>query len=104
MKNVLFVCTGNVDRSPTAQALFDGSPTITARSAGTAPTAPTQLTAALIDWADIILAMEPKHRQAILRLRPDAEPKVICLDIPNIYRHGEPKLKHLLAEKLRQHL
>jgi predicted protein tyrosine phosphatase len=104
MTKVLFVCTGNVDRSPTAQALFTGSTTVDAQSAGTAPTAVTSLSKALVDWADLIFVMEPKHQRAVLTLNPHARQKVICLNIPDIYARGDPELKQLLTQKLKPYL
>jgi len=101
---ILFVCTGNVDRSKTAQEMFDGVEGVEARSAGTSITAPTKLSKKLIDWADIVFVMEHKHQKAVLKLNPEAWRKIECLDIPDIYSHGEPELKRLLIERLRPYM
>jgi protein-tyrosine-phosphatase len=38
-----------------------------------------ELTDELIGWADIILVMEPSHKERIIQDRPDAEKKVLFL-------------------------
>jgi len=101
---ILFVCTGNVDRSRTAQEMFDGVEDVKAKSAGTSITAPTKLSKELIDWADVVFVMEYKHQKTVLKLNPEAWRKVECLDIPDIYAHGEPELKKLLIERLRPYM
>jgi predicted protein tyrosine phosphatase len=63
--NILFVCTANKLRSPTAEAVFAGRPDITVRSAGLDPEAPCRLDAELVAWADKIYAMETHHREKI---------------------------------------
>ena len=101
---VLFVCTGNIDRSRTAQEMYEGIEGLEVRSAGTSMIATVPLTKELIRWADKIFVMEPIHQRAVLRLDPSAGEKVVCLEIPDKYYHGQPKLKLLLAEKLRPYL
>ncbi len=104
MTKILFVCTGNVDRSRTAQEMFDGVEGVEARSAGTSITAPTKLSKELIDWADMVFVMEYKHQKAVLKLNAEAWRKVECLGIPDIFPHGEPELKRLLIERLRPYM
>ena len=104
MVKVLFVCTGNVDRSRTAQEMLDNIEGVKAKSAGTSITAPTKLSKELIAWADMVFVMEYKHQKAVLKLDPEAWRKVECLDIPDIYAHGEPELKKLLIERLRPYV
>ena len=55
---VLFVCTGNIDRSPTAEEIFRSYPGVEAKSAGTSELAPTRISKELVEWADLILVME----------------------------------------------
>lgn len=54
MKHVLFVCEGNLHRSPTAEQLYSTTPEIKARSAGLSYVARTQVTEELLDWADVV--------------------------------------------------
>jgi len=101
---VLFVCIGNVDRSRTAQEMYEGIEGLEVRSAGTSIIATVPLTRELVQWADKIFVMEPKHQRTVLRIDPSAEKKIVCLEIPDIYYHGQPELKLLLKEKLQPHL
>jgi len=100
VRKVLFVCTGNMDRSPTAEWLLKGKEGFEVRSAGTWIYAERRISRNLIDWADIIFAMEEKHKEAILGIRPEAENKVVVLNIPDMYRRNDPELVRILAEKL----
>lgn len=64
---LLFVCSQNLLRSPTAEAVFAEYDEVEALSAGTAPDAATPLSADLIERAEIIFAMEDRHRDALPR-------------------------------------
>ncbi len=97
---VLFVCTGNIDRSRTAQELFNGVKGIEAKSAGTSAQAPVRLSLQLIRWADRIFCMEDQHQAAVLELDPEAKPKVQVLNIPDRYTYAESSLKKLLRKKI----
>ena len=83
--NVLFVCSANLDRSPTAEALFQDAPGIETASAGTNNDAVTPLSEELILWADLIIVMERAHRDKIRkRFRSSLKAqRVVCLDIPD---------------------
>ncbi|MGQ3292713.1 MAG: arsenate reductase/protein-tyrosine-phosphatase family protein, partial [Shinella sp.] len=54
MKNVLFVCSQNKLRSPTAEQVFASWPNIETASAGTNNDAENPLSAEQIEWADIV--------------------------------------------------
>ena len=103
-RNVLFVCTGNIDRSPTAEALLKTKEGFDVRSAGTWSDAPTRISEDLIDWADSILVMEEEHKEAILSMKPEAEAKITVLHVPNMYLRGDPELIRTLKAKLSSHL
>lgn len=99
MKNVLFVCSQNRLRSPTAEQVFSGRRDIEVASAGTNHDADTPLTRELVAWADIIFVMEKAHRGKLQRkfrasLR---KARVICLDIPDDYEFMDQELVWLLA-------
>lgn len=100
--NILFVCTANKLRSPTAQAVFSGRPDITVRSAGFDPEAPCRLDAELVAWADKIYAMETHHREKIRKKFKKVLGKtpVITLGIPDEYEFMQPELVALLKERL----
>jgi len=101
---VLFVCTGNMERSPTAEELFRNEDGLEVKSAGIAPSAPNFLTEDLVAWADKIFAMEEVHREYIARKCPWAVHKVIVLGIPDVYFRNDPELKRLLRERVLLHL
>lgn len=100
--NILFVCTANKLRSPTAQAVFSGRPDITVRSAGLDPEAPCRLDAELVAWADKIYAMETHHREKIRKKfkKVLGATPVITLGIPDEYEFMQPELVALLKERL----
>jgi predicted protein tyrosine phosphatase len=100
MKKVLFVCSGNIDRSPTAEALLRGKGGLEVKSAGTLRSAPTPVSKELIKWADIVFAMERSHKEAMLATEPEAEGKIVVLGIEDQYPRGDPQLVKILKEKL----
>lgn len=70
MVKVLFVCTANKLRSPTAQAVFAEHPGLEARSAGLDAAAVQPLTEELVSWADRLFVMETRQRDIIRRRFP----------------------------------
>ena len=67
MKKLLFVCSENRLRSPTAEAVFSEYEGVEAIGAGTNSDAETPVSGDLIEWADIILVMEKTHRNKIAK-------------------------------------
>lgn len=63
MTNLLFLCSRNRLRSPTAERVFADWPGVETASAGLAPDADEPLTPEHLDWADLIFVMEPVHRR-----------------------------------------
>lgn len=103
---ILFVCTANKLRSPTAEDVFSGWPGIDAISAGTDSNAPRPLTKELVASADMIFAMENHHRERIrkkFKKRP-ADSKIITLHIPDEYERGDPELIAILKDKIEPRL
>jgi predicted protein tyrosine phosphatase len=96
MSKLLFVCSRNQWRSPTAEKVFRELG-YSARSAGTSPNAKHTISAKDIQWADIILVMESKHRDRIkASFRRVLEHKKICvLDIPDEYQFMDEELVEL---------
>jgi predicted protein tyrosine phosphatase len=99
VENVLFVCSRNQWRSPTAEWLFRNDPDIAVRSAGTSPRARRTVTLSDISWADVILVMEPKHKSRLVaEFRHEiGHTPIHVLDIPDDYRYQDPELIELLA-------
>lgn len=103
---VLFVCTANKLRSPTAEDVFRDFPGIEAVSAGTDAEAPRPLTKELVANADLIFVMENHHRERIrkkYKQRP-ADSRIVTLHIPDLYERGDPELVTLLKEKVEPRL
>ncbi|HEX4585520.1 MAG TPA: low molecular weight protein tyrosine phosphatase family protein [Burkholderiaceae bacterium] len=102
MKRVLFVCSQNLLRSPTAEQVFAGYPGIECMSAGTNHDAENPITPELIQWADVIFVMEPSHRSK-LKARFGkylANRRLICLDIPDDYSFMDAELVRILKAKV----
>ena len=104
MKKLLFVCSENRFRSPTAEAVFSEYDGIEAIGAGTNADASTPVSGDLIEWADIIFFMEKTHRkkisskyQALLK-----EKRLVVLDVQDNYACMQPELIQLLTAKVRK--
>ena len=106
MTNLLFVCSQNKLRSPTAEQVFSQREGLEVSSAGTNNDAENPLTAELVEWADVIFVMEREHRTKLQkRFRTSLKStRVICLDIPDDYGFMEPALVTLLETKVARHL
>jgi predicted protein tyrosine phosphatase len=97
-RNVLFVCSRNQWRSPTAERVFRRHPLMSTRSAGTSPNARRKIGEDDLRWADVVMVMEHKHRDRIV----EAFPRLVehlpihVLDIPDEYRYMDPELVELL--------
>ena len=101
-RNVLFICTQNRLRSPTAEQVFAGWPGIETQSAGLGNDAGNPVSPELLSWADLIFVMEKAHRNKLSKkFRAHLGGKrVICLDIPDEYDYMDPVLVQLLRIKV----
>ena len=106
MKKVLFLCSRNRLRSPTAEHVFSTWPDIETDSAGLLTDADVRLSTEQIEWADIIFVMEKAHRTKLsTHFRKHLNGKrVICLNIPDDYEYMDPALVTLLEAKAGQFL
>ncbi len=106
MKNILFVCSQNRLRSPTAEQVFSQRPDLEVASADTNNDAENPITSELIKWADVIVVMEKTHRAKVQkRFRSSLNSKrLICLDIPDNFAFMDPALVALLEKRLAPHL
>lgn len=98
---MLFVCTRNLLRSPTAEQIFSGREGLQTASAGVAPDAVNPVSGELVQWADVIFVMEEWHRGEVARrFRPHLTNKrVLCLDIPDEFGFMDPVLVRLLEAR-----
>ena len=106
MQRLLFICSQNRFRSPTAEAIFDSIPEVEAASAGLNHDAVTPLSGDQIEWAQIIFVMEKAHRNKLQeRFREMLRDKrVVVLDVPDLYDFMDPGLVELLRSKLRRYV
>ena len=100
MTNVLFVCSGNRDRSPTAEQLFRDVPGWDVKSAGTWPDAETHVTKEMLDWADRIFVMEGHHLDSVVKMCPSCISKTAVLDIEDEYSRNSARLVGELILKM----
>lgn len=101
MTNVLFVCSQNKLRSPTAEQVFASWPGIEVSSAGLNNDAENPLDAEQVAWADLVFVMEAAHRNKLSkRFRKALRARVICLGIPDDYDFMDPALVQLLQARV----
>ncbi len=121
---VLFVCSGNAYRSPVAEALLKNlRPDLKVDSAGTNPAipiseeakkylarenaekhlkkAPEGLDSKQLGEYDLIIAMESRHKNAVLSKCPSCADKIVVwnIDDPYFLPHGHAEK---IFEKIRQ--
>jgi len=103
---LLFVCSRNRLRSPTAEAVFSTYPNVETSSAGTNPDADNPICSDSLEWADIIFAMEHVHRKRLNQRFPSLlkVKKVVVLGIPDKYGYMEERLIELLKSRVLRYI
>jgi predicted protein tyrosine phosphatase len=100
--NLLFVCSRNQWRSPTAEHVFRKYENFNVRSAGTSPAARRRVSAKDLEWADVVLVMETRHREMLQErfgtLARRAE--ILVLGIADNYPFMDPELVDLLEARV----
>jgi len=100
--HILFVCSENRLRSPTAAAVFAEYAGIDAISAGTNSDCDTPVSGDLIEWADIVLVMEASHKRKVSKkFQPLLKnKKVSVLNIPDDFEFMDPELVQILRNRI----
>ena len=106
MKHVLFICSQNRLRSPTAEQVFSSWEGIEVASAGLNNDADTPVTPEALSWADLIFVMEKAHRNKLSKkFRTYLNGKrIVCLNIPDKFEFMDPALVALLRARVPQFL
>lgn len=106
MQRVLFLCTANRLRSPTAEQVFATWPNLEVASAGLAHDAVETVTPEHFEGVDTIFVMEKAHRNKLSkRFKAHiGKARVICLNIPDDYDFMQPELISLLKARVTPHL
>lgn len=102
MQRILFVCSENRLRSPTAETVFNEYDSIEAIGAGTNSDAVTPLSGDLIEWADIILVMEGVHRNKVAKKYRELlkNKRLLVLGVADNYQFMQAELVQLLRDKV----
>jgi predicted protein tyrosine phosphatase len=100
--NVLFICSRNQWRSPTAEQLWRKHPMVCARSAGTSFSARRKVAADDICWADVIIVMEEKHKSRLVAEFSELlrDVPIHVLDIPDVYKYMDLELVEQLEQSV----
>jgi predicted protein tyrosine phosphatase len=106
MQHLLFICSQNRLRSPTAEQVFADWPDIETASAGLNHDADNPVSPELLDWATVIFVMEKAHREKLTKKfqRYLKQKLVVCLNIPDEYDFMQPELVELLKSKVEKSL
>jgi len=99
---VLFVCSRNQWRSPTAARIYRADPRLAVRAAGLSERSPRTLGVRDLAWAEVVLVMEPEQRRRLQQRfgRKTELPAVHCLDVPDEYGFMDPELVTLLRASI----
>jgi len=103
---LLFICSKNQWRSPTAEKIYAKDDRVNVRSAGTSSKARKTVSAKDLEWAEMIFVMEYKHKNRLKAqfARILQYKKVIVLDIPDEYQYMDSELIELLKASVEGYL
>ena len=102
MTNILFVCSANVDRSPTAERMYKDRPQLKVKSAGVHWYATRKVDETILQWADVVLCMEEFQKQMIMRDFTGVVAGIIIdyLDVDDDYERMSPELKEAIKKQM----
>ena len=103
-RRLLFICSQNKLRSPTAEAVYSDYPGVDVDSAGLNHDAAVPLSPEQIEWADLILVMEKSHRNKLTKKfrKYLSGKRVVVLDIADEYDYMDPALVELIKSRCAQ--
>ncbi|MDV6329976.1 low molecular weight protein tyrosine phosphatase family protein [Asticcacaulis sp. 201] len=106
MQRLLFICSANRLRSPTAEQVFSQYPNVEARSAGLNNDAVDPLSPEHFEDIDLVFVMEKAHRSKLSQTYRAylKSARVICLNIPDDFEYMQPELITLLKARVTPHL
>ena len=101
--NLLFVCSRNRWRSPTAERMLRGHSEHNARSCGIRKDARVKASPSLLRWADLVLPMQQRHLDMLRARFPEAMryQDSVVLDIPDDYQFMQPELVERIRLELK---
>jgi protein-tyrosine phosphatase len=102
MNKILFLCSKNKMRSPTAEIIFKKYSSLEVKSAGTSEVARIKVTEKLLNWADIIFVMEKRHKSILQKKFHHilGNKNIIILDIPDNYSFMSEELIEILEDSV----
>lgn len=106
IRRVLFICSRNQLRSPTAEQVFSNRPGLEVASAGLDPKSKEPVTPELLEWAEVIFVMERNHRNKLLKHLKSSikNQKIVVLGITDDYEYMDPGLVRLFEKLVPPHL
>lgn len=106
MKRLLFICSQNKLRSPTAEAIFADYAGVETDSAGVNNDAEVPLSDEQIEWADLIIVMEKVHKERLNRKFKHAlsGKRIAVLNIPDDFEFMDEELIRILKQRCQPYL
>jgi len=104
MKKILFLCSQNKLRSPTAEAIFSDFKGWEVRSAGLNNGAEIYISSEDVEWAEYIFVMEQAHKRKLKQKfrKLIKNQSIICLGIADDYEYMDEALVGILKNKVPQ--
>ena len=102
MKKILFICSQNKLRSPTAESVFFNYEGWEVRSAGLNNDAEIPLGVEDVEWAEYIFVMEQNHKTKLKKKFREhiKDQHIICLGIPDNYEYMDEELICILKKSV----
>lgn len=99
---LLFLCSRNQWRSPTAEAVYRNDPRVEVASAGVSSSARRRVTEGLLRWADLVFVMEHSHKERLREKFPAVvgDLRIEVLDIADDHAFMDPVLVELIRSRV----